>query len=131
VRRRNSRLGFTLLELMVVITIIIILISVAVPQYQRSVRRSREAVLRQNLMALRMTIDQYTLDKLRAPQSLDDLVAAGYFRKIPNDITDKNNTWRVDYEDVLLSPDQSEAGIVDVHSGSDATSTEGTPYSSW
>ncbi len=116
---------------MVVITIIVILISIAIPQFQRSIRRSREAVLKQNLTALRMAIDQYTLDKLRAPQSLDDLVTAGYFRRIPNDITDKNNTWRVEYEDVLLSPDQTETGIVDVHSGSDGISSEGTPYSSW
>ncbi len=116
---------------MVVITIIVILISIAIPQFQRSIRRSREAVLRQNLTAMRMAIDQYTLDKLRAPQSLDDLVASGYFRRIPNDITEKNNTWRVEYEDVLLSPDQTETGIVDVRSGSDAISSEGTPYSSW
>ncbi len=130
-RKKVSRRGFTLLELMVVITIIVILISIAIPQFQRSIRRSREAVLKQNLTALRMAVDQYTLDKLRAPQSLDDLVTAGYFRRIPNDITDKNNTWRVEYEDVLLSPDQTETGIVDVHSGSDGISSEGTPYSSW
>jgi len=116
---------------MVVITIIVILISIAIPQFQRSIRRSREAVLRQNLTAMRVAIDQYTLDKLRGPQSLDDLVAAGYFRRIPNDITEKKNTWQVEYEDVLLSPDQTETGIVDVRSGSDAVSSEGTPYSSW
>ncbi len=116
---------------MVVITIIVILVSIAIPRFQQSVRRSREAALKENLMTLRTLIDQYTLDKLRAPQSLDDLVAAGYLRRIPNDMTDKNTTWRVEYEDVLLSPDQTETGIVDVHSGSDAISSEGTPYTSW
>ena len=130
-QNRFPRRGFTLLELMVVITIIMVLVGIAIPRFQQAVRRSREAALKENLMTLRTVIDQYTLDKLRAPQSLDDLVSAGYLRRLPNDITDKNTTWRVEYEDVLLSPDQSESGIVDVHSGSDAISLEGTPYSSW
>ncbi|MBI4460015.1 MAG: prepilin-type N-terminal cleavage/methylation domain-containing protein [Acidobacteria bacterium] len=125
--------GFTLIELVIVITIILILISIAVPIYRTSVIRSKEAVLRDNLFTLRALIDQYTLDKQQAPQSLDDLAAEGYIRDIPVDpFTGSNRTWTVAYEsDVLMSPDQTMPGIVDVHSGSNLTSLSGEPYSSW
>ena len=125
--------GFTLLELMVVLTLIMILASFALPTYQRAILRAREAVLREDLFTMRKVIDEYTLDKQYPPTTLDDLVSAGYLRGgIPADpFTESNQTWQVVTEDVPLSPSQSAFGIVDVHSGSEAESMEGTPYSSW
>jgi general secretion pathway protein G len=118
---------------MIVISIILILISVAVPAYQQSVIRARESVLRQNLFTLRSVISQYTLDKQKAPQALDDLVSAGYLKQLPKDpITGQSDTWvPVQEEDTFSSPDQQEGGIDDVHSGSEATSSDGSAYSSW
>ena len=130
-RNRIAR-GFTLLELMVVISIIIILISVAVPSYQQHVQKAREAVLREDLFQMRQAIDQYSLDKLRAPQALDDLVSAGYLREIPLDpFTSSRDTWVVVQEDVVLSVDQNQPGISDVHSGSTLSASDGSAYSSW
>jgi general secretion pathway protein G len=130
-KRRRQR-GFTLMEMMVVISIMLILISIAVPAYNRSIIHARESVLRQDLFALRSVINQYTEDRQKAPQSLDDLVSAGYLRQIPVDpITNSNSTWQVVQEDVLQSVDQQEPGISDVHSGSNATSSDGSPYSDW
>jgi len=125
--------GFTLLELMVVLTLIMILASFAVPTYQRAILRAREAVLREDLYTMRKLIDEYTLDKQYPPTTLEDLVSAGYLRGgIPADpFTGSNQTWQVVMEDVPLSPNQAASGIVDVHSGSDGESMEGTPYSSW
>jgi general secretion pathway protein G len=125
--------GFTLLELMVVLTLIIILASFAVPSYHTAIIHAREAVLRDDLYTMRKMIDEFTIDKQRAPTSLDELVEAGYLRGgIPVDpFTGSNETWHVDIEDVPISPEQASAGIVDVHSGSDEISLEGTPYSSW
>jgi general secretion pathway protein G len=125
--------GFTLIELMIVISIILILISVAVPAYQQSVTRARESVLRQNLFTLRSVISQYTLDKQKAPQALDDLISAGYLKQLPKDpITGQSDTWvPVQEDDTLSSTDQQEGGIDDVHSGSEATSSDGSAYSSW
>jgi general secretion pathway protein G len=125
--------GFTLIELMVVISLILILVSVAVPAYNQSILRARESVLRQKLFTLRSVISQYTLDKQKAPQSLDDLVQSHYIKQIPSDpMTSKNDTWAVDQEDsTLMSPDQQEGGINDVHSGSTAVSSDGTAYSTW
>ncbi len=131
-RRRNSRSGFTLIELMLVLTIISILVSIAIPIANSAIVRSREAVLRSNLHTLRTLIDQYTADKLKAPQSLDDLVGAGYLRSVPKDpITGSSETWQVVMEDVSLFPEQTETGIFDVHSGSTAMSSEGTAYNEW
>ena len=128
---RKTR-GFTLIELMIVISIMLILISIAVPMYQQSIIRAREAVLRDNLFTLRSVIDQFTLDKQRAPQSLDELVSAGYLKQVPVDpFTNRGDTWVPVQEDVMLSVDQNQPGISDVHSGSDLLSAEGTPYSSW
>jgi len=127
-----ARTGFTLLELMIVITIILILLALGVGRYEQSVLRSREAALKQDLFVMRHAIEQYTLDKQSAPQSLDDLVSAGYLREIPVDPMTRQKDWRVDYENVLLSPEQSGVGITDVHSTSDRVSPfEKTPYSSW
>ena len=124
--------GFTIIELMIVIAIIAILASIAAGRYQRSVWRAKEAVLRNDLFTLRSSIDQYTLDKQKAPQALEDLVSAGYIKSVPKDpITNSTDTWLTDQEDSLMAIDQTAPGIVDVHSGADTTSTEGTPYSSW
>lgn len=124
--------GFTMVELMIVISIILILISVAAPIYRTAVIRAKEAVLRDQLFTMRQLIDEYTLDKQQAPQSLEDLVSEGYLREIPRDpLTGSNTTWKVDMEEALKSADQTQPGIIDVHSGSDKTSLEGTPYSSW
>jgi len=131
-RRARGQRGFTLIELMIVISIILILVSIAAPIYSSSIVRAKEAVLKDDLFTMRSVIAQYTLDKQKAPQSLDDLVQAGYLKQIPMDpFTNARDSWTVDQEDVLLSVDQQQPGITDVHSGSTATSSDGTPYSSW
>jgi general secretion pathway protein G len=119
-------------ELMVVCAIIAILASIAVGNYQHSVWRAREAVLRNDLFTMRSSIDQYTLDKQKAPQSLEDLVTAGYIKSIPKDpMTNATDTWVTEQEDSLMAIDQTAPGIVDVHSGASTESTEGTAYSTW
>lgn len=129
---RSGKRGFTLVEMMIVMTIISILVSIAVPLYQKSILRSKESVLRNNLFTLRTVIDEYTYDKQKAPQSLEDLVNDGYLRGVPLDpITGSSQTWKVVMEDAMTSVNQTEPGIFDVHSGSDKTSLEGTPYSEW
>jgi general secretion pathway protein G len=133
-RDKGNSSGFTLIELMIVISLLLILITVAVPIYRQSILRARESVLRQDLFTLRQVIDQYTLDKQKAPQSLDDLVSAGYMKQLPTDpFTGKNDTWAVvQEEDTIADPSQTEAGgISDVHSGSSQTSSDGSAYSSW
>jgi general secretion pathway protein G len=130
-RRQSKASGFTLLEMMIVISIIIILMAIAIPNYNRTVIQSRESVLRSNLSTLRSVISQYTLDKQKAPQSLDDLVTAGYLRQIPVDPMTKETNWEVVQEDVMMAVDQQEPGITDVHSASSGTSTDGTAYSTW
>jgi general secretion pathway protein G len=124
--------GFTLIEMMVVIAIMLILIGIAMPLYVQSLIHARETVLRQDLFTLRSVIDQYTDDKEKAPQSLDDLVSAGYLKHLPVDpITGSNTTWQTETEDVMESLNQQEPGITDVHSGSNAISSDGTAYSQW
>jgi general secretion pathway protein G len=123
--------GFTLLEMMIVLSIIIILMAIAIPNYNRTVIQSRESVLRSNLSTLRSVISQYTLDKQKAPQSLDDLVQAGYLRQIPVDPMTKETNWEVKQEDVLMAVDQQDPGIDDVHSASSGTAIDGTAYSTW
>src|ERR1700721_1796067 len=131
-RTKRSR-GFTLIEMLIVISLITILVSVALPAYQQSIWRARESVLKQNLFSLRSVISQYTLDKQKAPQSLEDLVSAGYFKQIPTDpMTGRNDTWTVEEEqDTILTVNQQEPGIFDVHSGSAATGSDGTAYNTW
>lgn len=129
--KRARQLGFTLIELMVVISIIAILLSVAVISYRQSVLHAKESVLKQDLRELRDGIDAYTYDKKKAPQSLDDLVSAGYLKSIPKDPITGQSNWEVVQEDVMQSLDQTEPGIDDVHSASQAASSEGTPYNSW
>jgi general secretion pathway protein G len=130
--RRSGQRGFTLIELMVVISIIVILMSVAIPRYQASILRARETVLRDDLYTLRTVIDQYTLDKQKAPQSLADLVESGYLKQLPMDpFTNSRESWVPVTDESIMSPDQSQPGIVDVHSGSDQKSSEGSAYSTW
>jgi general secretion pathway protein G len=130
-RKRECSSGFTLLELMIVMSIIMILMALAVPIYNQAVLQARESVLRSNLSTLRDVVQQYTLDKQKAPQSLDDLVQAGYLRQIPVDPMTREPNWEVVQEDVLMAVDQQEPGITDVHSASNGTATDGTAYSSW
>ncbi|MBI4908881.1 MAG: prepilin-type N-terminal cleavage/methylation domain-containing protein [Acidobacteria bacterium] len=129
---RNGRLGFSLVELMIVMAVLGILLSVAVPQYNKALIRSKETILKQNLFTMRTTIDEYTYDKGKAPQSLEDLVTAGYLRKLPYDpMTNSDRAWKVIMEDASNAVNQSEPGIFDVRSTSDKTSLEGTPYAEW
>ena len=124
--------GFTLIELMIVIMIILILAGIAAGRYEKSVLRAKEATLKQDLFVMRQAIQQYTLDKQAAPASLDDLVQAQYISGIPTDPITRNKNWHLDFEDVLLSPEQTTSGLTDVHSSSEDTSPfENTAYSSW
>lgn len=128
----RRRFGYTLVEIVIVLTIISILVSIAVPLYQKALLRTKESVLRNNLFTLRTVIDEYTYDKQKAPQNLDDLVREGYLRQVPEDpVTNSNQTWKIIMEDALTSVNQTEPGIFDVRSGSDKTSLEGTPYAEW
>ncbi len=130
--RRLQQRGFTLIELMVVISIIVILLSLAIPNYSQSILHAKETALHDDLYTLRSLIDQYTLDKQKAPQALQDIVDAGYLKQLPKDpFTNSRDTWVPATDDTLMSPDQSAPGIVDVHSGSDQTSSDGTAYSTW
>jgi len=130
--RRQFRRGFTLVELMIVMAIVVILISVAIPYYQKSVVSAKESVLRSNLFTLRTVIDEYSYDKQKAPQSLQDLVTDGYLRDVPRDpITGANSTWRIIQEDAGQAVNSTEPGIFDVRSGSDKMSLNGTSYSEW
>jgi general secretion pathway protein G len=131
-RHECATRGFTLIEMVIVISIVLILVAVAVPMYQQSMLRAREAVLRDNLFTMRSVIDQFTLDKQRAPQSLQEVVSEGYLRQIPVDpFTGSRDTWIEEMEDYMLSVDQNQPGITNVRSGSDQIGTDGTPYSTW
>jgi general secretion pathway protein G len=128
----RRRFGFTLIELMIVMAIIAVLMAVALPIYSRSIMRSKESVLKNNLFTLRTVIDEYTYDKQKAPQTLQDLVSDGYLRQVPIDpITGNADAWRLIMEDASNTVNQTMPGIFDVRSGADGTSLEGTPYSEW
>jgi len=131
-RTRTGKSGFTMIELLIVMAVITILVSIAVPFYQKSIIRSKESVLRNNLFTLRTVIDEYTMDKGKAPQTLQDLVSDGYLRNVPVDpMTASDQSWKTIMEDATTSVSQTEPGIFDVRSGSDKTSLEGTPYAEW
>jgi general secretion pathway protein G len=131
-QRPRIRLGFTLVELMIVMAIIVTLIGISVPYYQKTLIRSKETVLKSNLFTMRQMIDEYSFDKQKAPQTLQDLVTDGYLREIPNDpMTGSNTTWKIIMEDPQQSVSQTEPGIFDVRSGSDKTSLENNSYSDW
>jgi general secretion pathway protein G len=124
--------GFSLLEMMMVVTLILIVTSIAAPIYTTCAVRAREAVLRDDLFTLRALIDQFTRDNGRAPARLEEFVEKGYLGRLPTDpFTGSNETWQEVREAAALSPEQSAPGIADVHSGSNLVSLEGTPYSSW
>ncbi len=133
VRRMRAQRGFTLVELMVVMLIIGVLAAIAVPSYVSSIKSAREAVLREDLHVMREAIDSYTMDKDKAPDSLDDLVQAGYLKSIPKDpMTQSSTTWNTDSGDSYSDVDQtSDGGISNVHSGSTETGTDGRPYTEW
>jgi general secretion pathway protein G len=131
-RNPRTQSGFTLIELIIVMTIIGILATLAIPYFAAAIRHAREAVLKEDLQTMRMAIDSYTMDKQKAPQSLDDLVQEGYLKAIPEDpMTHAKETWVTDTSDAMYSIDQTDPGINDVHSGSEESSSDGQPYSSW
>jgi general secretion pathway protein G len=131
-RNQRTQSGFTLIELLIVMTIISILALIAIPSFTAAVQHAREAVLREDLQTMRMAIDSYTMDKQKAPQSLDDLVQEGYLKAVPEDpMTHAKDTWATDTSDAMYSIDQTDPGINDVHSGSEESGSDGQPYSSW
>ncbi len=130
IRQRES--GFTLVELMIVMLIIGVLAAVAIPSFISSIRNAKEAALKEDLHVLRDAIDSYTMDKNKAPQSLDDLVQNGYLKSIPEDpMTHSRETWVTGSDDTYSDIDQTEPGVNDVHSGSDEVGTDGQPYNTW
>jgi len=130
--KRGNEKGFTLIELMIVISIIFILLGMAIGAYERAVQRAREAALHTDLQTMRNAIDNFTMDKMAAPQSLEDLKNAGYLREVPIDPITQQKDWVLDFEDVALSPTQSGTGITNVHSASTLVSKfDNTPYNTW
>ena len=131
-RRSRGESGFTLIELVIVMTVIGLLASIAIPSYINSVRKAREAVLKEDLHTMRTAIDSYTVDREQAPQSLEDLVQAGYLKSIPVDpMTSHGDTWITSQSDVMTNITQTQGGISDVHSGAQGQSSDGSTYNTW
>jgi len=131
-RRKSTESGFTLIELMVVMLIIGVLMAIAVPSYIGAIKAAKESVLKEDLHVIRNAIDSYTMDKQKAPQSLQDLVEAGYLKVIPVDpMTRSAESWVTQQSDTLHSIDQTDPGIDDVHSGAQESGSDGHPYSEW
>ena len=130
-KARAGTRGFTLIEMVIVISMILVLLSIALPMYNQSILRSKEARFRNNLAVLNNVIQQYSLDKRQAPQQLDDLVQAGYLKVIPDDITGSNTTWATDQEEPEKAWNPDQTGIAAAHSGSNEAGSDGRPYSSW
>ncbi len=131
-RTKSTESGFTLIELMVVMLIIAVLMMIAVPNYISAIKTAKEAVLKEDLHVMRQAIDSYTMDKQKAPQSLQELVENGYLKSIPTDpMTRSTETWVADQSDSMHSIDQTDPGIDDVHSGAQDNGSDGQPYSSW
>jgi general secretion pathway protein G len=130
----SQQAGFTLLELMIVMSVLLILISIAIPQYRESVRRARESVLKQDLYDMRKLISEYTLDKQKAPQSLEDLVSAHYLGSIPKDPITGQSDWQAEQCDdstISTPEEQDTGGMCDVHSSSTQMASDGTAYNTW
>jgi len=124
--------GFTLIEMMVVISIFVILLGIAMPIYSRTINQAKEDMFRQNLRTLNQAIVEYTLDKQRSPKSLDDLKQAGYIDQIPLDMTGESSTWQTEEEtDTIMVLNQTDTGVVSVKSGSSRTGSNGKPYAEW
>jgi general secretion pathway protein G len=131
-RRADGERGFTLVELIIVMAVIGILLTIAIPAYVQSIKRAKEAVLKEDLHTMRVAIDQYTVDKEKAPQSLEDLVQAGYLKVVPIDpMTSRNDTWMTSESDTLMDINETQGGIDDVKSGAQAPAMDGTSYNTW
>lgn len=128
---KTARRGFTLIEMMIVMAIIVILIAIAVPFYQKAITRAKESVLHSNLVAIRSAIDEYAFDKQKAPQSLQDLVKEGYLHDVPRDPIAQTNDWKIIMEDAGQAVSSSEPGIFDIRSTSSKIGLDGTHYSDW
>jgi general secretion pathway protein G len=129
---RHAEQGFTLLELMIVMVVIGLLAAIAIPSYTNNIRNAKEAVLKEDLHTMRAAIDSYTVDKQKAPESLDDLVQAGYLKSMPVDpFTKSSDTWIPSQDDTLSTIDQTQSGIDDVHSGAQLTASDGSSYNTW
>ena len=130
--RKLGEGGFTLDELMIVMAIIMILATIAIPIYVRTLQRAKEATLREDLHTMRTAIDSYTIDKEKAPDTLDDLVQAGYLKSIPVDpMTSSSQTWITGMSDTMTDINETQGGLDDVHSGSQALASDGTSYNTW
>jgi general secretion pathway protein G len=130
--RYTSQSGFTLIEVLIVVTLVVVLASMGMVQYTNSVQRTREAVLKEDLFRMREAIDQYYADKNAYPAGLQDLVSGGYMREIPEDpMTRSRETWQT----TPAEPDPAnlnlQGGIYDVKSGSELTALDGTKYAEW
>jgi len=130
-KSKSRQRGFTMIEMVVVISLVLILLSIALPMYNHAILRAKEARLHHNVATLNELVERYSLDKKQAPQALQDLVTAGYIKFVPEDITGRSDTWETEPEDQEKCWDPNQCGIGSVHSGSKDTGSDGTQYSSW